>query len=336
VLLDAHTVAVGERKFSAERILVATGGWPSKPDIPGIEHAVTSNEAFFLEELPKHALIVGGGYIAVELAGIFHGLGVKTTQIYRGPLFLRGFDHDVRTFLADEMRKRGIDLQFDTNITAIKKTGDTFLATMTDGTELETNLVMYATGRHPMSADLGLGKVGIALDNKGAIVVNEDYQTSTPSIYAIGDVTDRVNLTPVALAEGMAMARNIYGGKSYRVDYENIPTAVFSQPNIGTVGLTEEQARAKYPDIAIYKSSFTPMKHTLTGSDEKTLMKMIVDKPSDRVLGVHMVGPDAGETTQGLGIALRAGATKAIFDTTIGIHPTAAEELVTMREPVDG
>jgi glutathione reductase (NADPH) len=336
VLLDAHTVAVGERKFSAERILVATGGWPSKPDIPGIEHAVTSNEAFFLEELPKHALIVGGGYIAVEFAGIFHGLGVKTTQIYRGPLFLRGFDHDVRTFLADEMRKRGIDLQFDTNITAIKKTGDTFLATMTDGTELETNLVMYATGRHPMSADLGLGKVGIALDNKGAIVVNEDYQTSTPSIYAIGDVTDRVNLTPVALAEGMAMARNIYGGKSYRVDYENIPTAVFSQPNIGTVGLTEEQARAKYPDIAIYKSSFTPMKHTLTGSDEKTLMKMIVDKPSDRVLGVHMVGPDAGETTQGLGIALRAGATKAIFDTTIGIHPTAAEELVTMREPVDG
>ena len=334
VLQDEHTVFVNDQKITAERILIATGGWPSVPDFPGNEHVITSNEAFFLEQLPQQIVIVGGGYIAVEFACIFHGLGVATTLLYRGPLFLRGFDLDLRQQLADEMQKKGINILFNTNIAHIEKEGKKYTAQTTNHKSLVTDLIMYATGRRPNSGNLGLENVNVDLDDAGAIVVNDQYQTSVPSIYAIGDVTNRVNLTPVALAEGMTLARNLFDRQDSIVEYENIPTCVFSQPNIGTVGMTEEQAREKFQDIAIFKSRFKPMKLSLSDSDEKTFMKIIVDKSSDRVVGVHMLGADAGEIIQGIAIALKAGATKSIFDATIGIHPTAAEEFVSMREPV--
>ncbi len=334
-LVDEHTVAVNGKNYSAERILIATGGWPSIPDIPGNEHVISSNEVFFLETLPEKILIVGGGYIAVEFAGIFNGLGVDTTLLYRGPLFLRGFDEDVRNFLAEEMQKKGINLKFETNIDSIEKTDNQLLATLTDGSTLTADQILYATGRKPKTEDIGIETLGIKLDKVAAIIVNDEYQTNIPSIYAVGDVTNRVNLTPVALAEGMFLARRLYNNETSPVDYENIPTCVFSQPNIGTVGLTEEEARDKYDQIDIYKSSFTPMKHTLSGDDEKTFMKLIVDKATDRVIGVHMVGPEAGEIMQGIGIAMKAGASKSDFDKTIGIHPTTAEEFVTMREPAN-
>jgi glutathione reductase (NADPH) len=332
-LLDQHTVEINGKRITAERILVATGGWPSVPDIPGKEHVITSNEAFFLDALPKKIVIVGGGYIAVEFAGIFHGLGVDTTLVYRGPLFLRGFDRDLRRHLADEMQNRGIKLLFDTKIDSVKKENGQFEITYTNKTRDSSDLVMYATGREPNTADLGLEKVGVKLNDKGAIVVNEKYQSSVESIYAIGDVTDRVNLTPVALAEGMVLARTLYNQQSGSVDYNGIPTCIFSQPNLGTVGLTEEEARERYNDIDIYKSSFKPMKMSFMQSDEKTFMKLVVEKTTDRVVGVHMLGPEAGEIIQGMAIAMKAGATKAQFDATIGIHPTAAEEFVTMRNP---
>ena len=333
-VVDPHTVSVDGKTITAKYILVATGGWPVVPEIPGKEHAITSNEAFFLDDLPKRVIVVGGGYIAVEFAGIFHGLGSEVMQLYRGPLFLRGFDDDVRGFLADEMRKKGVDLRFNANIAGIEKQGDALLATLEDGTELETDLVMYATGRAPNAGGIGLEGAGVELNAKGAIVVDDRFKSSVDSIYAIGDVIDRVALTPVAIAEGMVLAANLFRGESGAMDYADVPTAVFSQPNIGTAGLTEAQARETYGAVDIYKSSFTPMKHTLTGRDEKTFMKLIVDRASDRVVGFHMVGPDAGETTQGIGIALKCGATKAQFDATVGIHPTVAEEFVTMREKV--
>ena len=333
-VVDPHTVSVDGKTITAKYILVATGGWPVVPEIPGKEHAITSNEAFFLDDLPKRVIVVGGGYIAVEFAGIFHGLGSEVMQLYRGPLFLRGFDDDVRGFLADEMRKKGVDLRFNANIAGIEKQGDALLATLEDGTELETDLVMYATGRAPNAGGIGLEGAGVELNAKGAIVVDDRFKSSVDSIYAIGDVIDRVALTPVAIAEGMVLAANLFRGESGAMDYADVPTAVFSQPNIGTAGLTEAQARETYGAVDIYKSSFTPMKHTLTGRDEKTFMKLIVDRASDRVVGFHMVGPDAGETTQGIGISLKCGATKAQFDATVGIHPTAAEEFVTMREKV--
>jgi glutathione reductase (NADPH) len=333
-IVDAHTVEVNGNHITAERILIATGGWPSVPEIPGKEHIISSNEAFFLDSLPEKIIIVGGGYIAVEFAGIFNGMGVDTTLLYRGPLFLRGFDQDVREALADEMQKKGIKVKFESNIAEIEKTDDQLVATLEDGEQLNAGQIMYATGRKPMTDNLGLETVSIELDDEKAIKVNEQYQTNVPSIYAIGDVTNRVNLTPVALAEGMVLAKRFFANEDKDVDYSNIPTCVFSQPNIGTVGLTEEEAREQYDEIEIYKSSFKPMKLSLSDSDEKTLMKIIVDKKSDRVIGVHMLGPDAGEIIQGIGIAIKAGATKKVFDSTIGIHPTAAEEFVTMREPV--
>jgi len=333
-LADAHTVTFAGRSYSAERILVATGGWPHKPAIPGAEHAITSNEAFFLPALPKRVVVVGGGYIAVEFAGIFHGLGCITTQIYRGPLFLRGFDDDCRQFLADQMRRQGVDLRFDTDLTAIEKTGDGYRVMLNSGTHIDCDLVMYATGRKALVDDLGLETCGVELNDKGALKVDGNYRTNVPSVYAIGDVTDRVNLTPVALAEGMALAWHLYRDQQRPVDYEFIPSTVFSHPNLGTVGYTEAQAREKFGEVTIFRSSFTPLKHTLSGSGEKALMKLVVDKASDRVIGAHMVGADAGETIQGLAIAMKAGATKALFDRTIGIHPTSAEEWVTMREPV--
>ncbi|MDD1507536.1 glutathione-disulfide reductase [Pseudomonas sp. CNPSo 3701] len=336
-LLDEHGVEVDGKTYSAERILIATGGWPHVPEIPGHEHAINSNQAFFLEELPKRILVVGGGYIAVEFASIFNGLGAQTSLLYRGDLFLRGFDNSLRTHLHEELGKRGLDVQFNTDIARIDKQADGSLkATLKDGRTLEADCIFYATGRRPMLDNLGLENTSVSLDDKGYIEVDDEYQTSAPSILAIGDVIGRVQLTPVALAEGMAVARRLFKPDEYRkVDYRMIPTAVFSLPNIGTVGLSEEQAREAGHEVKIFESRFRPMKLTLTESDERTLMKLVVDAKTDRVLGCHMVGPDAGEIVQGLAVALKAGATKQVFDETIGVHPSAAEEFVTLRTPVN-
>lgn len=335
-LTGAHEVEVDGQRYSAEHILIATGGWPQIPDIPGKDLAISSNEAFYLKDLPKRVLVVGGGYIAVEFAGIFQGLGAKTSLLYRGDLFLRGFDGGVRNHLKEELEKRGLDLQFNSDIQRIERQDDDSLkATLKDGRELVADCVFYATGRRPMLDNLGLENTGVELDPRGFIRVDEQYQTTEPSILAIGDVIGRVQLTPVALAEGMAVVRRLFKPEQYRpVDYQNIPTAVFSQPPIGTVGLTEEQALEQGYKVQIFESRFRPMKLTLTDVQEKTLMKLVVDADTDRVLGCHMVGPDAGEIIQGLGIALKAGATKQQFDETIGVHPTAAEEFVTLRTPV--
>lgn len=334
-LVDAHTVEVAGQRYSAEHILVATGGWPFVPEIPGHEHAITSNEAFYLERLPRRVLVVGGGYIAVEFASIFHGCGADTKLLYRGELFLRGFDGSLRDHIKDELIKKGMDLQFKSDIARIDKLADgSLLATLEDGRTLEADCIFYATGRRPMLDGLGLAELGIELDERGFIAVDEEYRTSVPSVLAIGDVIGRVQLTPVALAEGMAVARRLFKPEEYRkVDYALIPTAVFSLPNMATVGLTEEQARERGYKVTIYESRFRPMKLTMTQSLERSLMKLVVDAQTDRVLGCHMVGPDAGEIMQGLAVALKAGATKRVFDETLGIHPTAAEEFVTMRTP---
>ncbi|ANI14982.1 glutathione-disulfide reductase [Pseudomonas citronellolis] len=335
-LVDAHTVEVDGQRLRAANILIATGGWPQVPDIPGKEHVITSQEAFFLPQLPRRVLVVGGGYIAVEFASIFHGLGAQTSLLYRRELFLRGFDRRVREHLRDELTKKGLDLQFNADIARIDKQADgSLLATLKDGRLLEADCVFYATGRRPMLDGLGLENVDVALNDKGFVRVDEAYRTSEPSIRAIGDVIGRVQLTPVALAEGMAVARHLFRPEEYRpVDYKLIPTAVFSLPNIGTVGLTEDEARAAGHRVKLFESRFRALKLTLTESQEKNLMKLIVDADSDQVLGCHMVGPEAGEILQGIAVALKAGATKRVFDETIGIHPTAAEEFVTMRSPV--
>ncbi len=330
-LIDAHTIRVSEKEYKCERILIATGGQPSIPDISGKEHIVTSNEMFALKKLPKQLLIVGGGYIAVEFAGIMHGLGVETTLCYRGDKLLRGFDESLREFAAKEMQKKGIEILFNTQITSIEKSTDGFIAHTEENQLIESDLVLYATGRTPNTEGLGLSSLGIMQNDSGAIKVNHNYQTNIPSIYALGDVTNRFNLTPVATAEAMALVNQLYTKHHIPVDYDNIPTAVFCQPNIGTVGLTETEAKNRYNDIDIYESTFKAMKHTLSGVDEKTLMKMVVRKSTDKVLGIHMVGADAGEIIQGMAVAIRSGATKAVFDSTIGIHPTSAEEFVAMR-----
>lgn len=331
-----NEVEINGQRHSAKHILIATGGWPQIPQIPGHEHAISSNEAFFLKELPKRVLVVGGGYIAVEFAGIFHGLGAKTSLLYRGEMFLRGFDGAVRKHLHEELVKRGMDVQFNADIERIDKQADGSLkATLKDGRELIADCVFYATGRRPMLDNLGLENTGVKLDKRGFVEVDDLYQSAEPSILAIGDVIGRVQLTPVALAEGMAVARRLFKPEQYRpVDYQMIPTAVFSLPNIGTVGLSEEQAVEAGHKVQIFESSFRPMKLTLTECQERTLMKLVVDADTDKVLGCHMVGPEAGEIVQGLAIALKAGATKQHFDETIGVHPTAAEEFVTMRTPV--
>jgi glutathione reductase (NADPH) len=330
-LLDAHTVIVDGTEYSTERILIATGGWPFVPDIPGRQHIVTSNDIFFLNELPKRLIIVGGGYIAVEFASTLNGLGVNTTICDREDKLLHGFDEDIRDFLVQEMTRKGINILFNTDVEAIESADDCYAVRFIDGSKISTDLIMYATGRTPNSTGFGLEKLGVELDSVGAIKVNNDYQTNIPSIYALGDVTNRANLTPVAIAEGRALVNKLYVNQSEQVDYDNIPTAVFCQPTIGSVGLTEAQAREKYLDIDIYKTSFSPLKNALSGLDEKTLMKMIVIHSTDQVVGMHMVGSDAPEIIQGMAVAIRAGATKAIFDSTIGIHPTAAEEFVTLR-----
>ena len=331
-LSDAHTVVVNGKRHTARYILVATGAWPVVPPIPGAEHAITSNQAFFLESLPGRVIIVGGGYVAVEFAGIFNGMGAKVTQLYRGPLFLRGFDDDVRTFLAEEMRKKGVKVLFNADVARIERRGAELRAELRDGTELVADAVMYATGRKPATAGLGLEEAGVKLAEGGAVSVDAWSRTSVENIFAVGDVTNRINLTPVALAEGRAVVDTMFGGEPRKPDHTNVPSAVFSQPSIGKVGLTEAQARERYGAIGVYLSTFTPLKHTLTGRDEKTFVKLIVDQASDRVVGIHMVGPGAGEIIQGFAVAMKAGATKAQFDATIGIHPTAAEEFVSLRE----
>ncbi len=330
-LLDAHTVDVAGTTSTAETILVCNGGWPALPDIPGIEHAITSNEALDLPQLPRRIVIVGGGYIAVEFAGIFNGFGSQVTEIIRADNILRGFDEDVRIALAEEMEKKGTIIRRESVVRSIDKHGGGFSVRLAHGEIIETDLVMYATGRAPNTRDLGLQAAGVAITEKGSIRVDEYSKTTADNIYAIGDVTDRVNLTPVAIAEAMALIQTLYKGNPTAMDYANIPSAVFSQPPLATVGLTEAAARAQGP-IDVYVSQFKPMKHTLTGRDEKSMMKLIVDRTNDRVIGCHMVGAEAPEIVQGIAIAMKGGATKAQFDATVGIHPTAAEEFVTMRE----
>ena len=342
-LVDANTIKIGDKTVTAKYILVATGGWPVVPDILGKEYIITSNEAFYLPEFPKEITIVGGGYIAVEFAGIFAGLGAKTTLVYRGSMFLRGFDDSVRSFVKDEIEKKGINLRFETNVTAIEKiTGDDdavrYQLDLTTGEQLHTDLVLYATGRKPKTANLGLEQAGVALGDNGQVLIDDNYKTSVDNIFAIGDVTDRIQLTPVAIEEGMCIANNLFTDNPKKhLDYRNIATAVFCQPNIGTVGLTEAEALVDHTgDLDIFESRFKPMKHTISGRDEGTFLKMIVRRSDDVVLGIHMVGPDSGEIIQGLAVAMVAGATKAQFDATVGIHPTAAEEFVTLRSITRG
>jgi glutathione reductase (NADPH) len=332
-VVDPHTLEVAGKRVSAAHILVATGGWPTKPSIPGAEFAFTSNEAFHLPELPRRVVVVGGGYIAVEFASIFNGLGVDTTLVYRGQCLLKSFDADLGRFLGEQMALKGVRIVYERNIARIEG-GAVLKSTLTDGATLESEGVMLATGRSPNTRGLGLEHAGVGLAAGGAAVVDENFQTSVPSIHAIGDVTDRLQLTPVALAEGMVVAERLFGKGERTVSYENVATAIFSHPTVGTVGLSEAQARSRGVAVAIYRSTFTPLKHTLTGRGEKVLMKLVVDRASDRVLGVHMVGAEAGEIIQGFAVALQCGATKKQFDATIGIHPTSAEEFVTMREAV--
>lgn len=324
-------VEVNGRRATARTILVATGGWPVVPDVPGRELAITSNEALDLARRPERIVVVGGGYIAVEFAGIFAALGSRVTQLYRGEMILRGFDGDVRRFLADELRKKHIDLRLRAEVLRIDRGGGGLAVTLAGGQVIETDAVMYATGRAPNTRDLGLGEVGVALRPNGAVVVDEWSRSTVPSIYAVGDATDRINLTPVAIAEGHAFADTVFGNRPRKMDHANVPSAVFSQPPVSVVGLSEDAARARGIAVDIYRTTFKPMKHTLSGRDERTLMKLVVDRASDRVIGAHMVGADAPEIIQGLAVAIKAGATKAHFDATIGIHPTAAEEFVTMR-----
>jgi len=331
---DSNTLEVGGRTITAANILIATGSEPSLPDVPGVEFAMTSDQAFHLSELPRRAIVVGGGYIAVEFAGIFHGLGVATTQLYRGSLFLRGFDDDVRTFLASEMRGRGVDLRFEINVASIEKVSGGLRASLEDGSVLETDAILYATGRGPRTRGFGLEEAGVALDEQGAVSVDAFSRSSVPSIWAIGDATNRINLTPVAIHEGICVAKTLFGGVDTKPDHTGVASAVFSQPAIGTIGLSEAAARETYREIDVFRSTFRALKHTLTGRDEQAMMKLIVDRASDRVVGIHMVGADAGEIVQGFAVALKCGATKAQFDATIGIHPTSAEEFVTMRDPV--
>jgi glutathione reductase (NADPH) len=335
-LLDAHTVDVDGKSYTAEKILIAVGGWPSMPDIPGIEHVISSNEALDLGALPRRIVIVGGGYIAVEFAGIFNALGVEVTEIIRGDQILRGFDDDMREALAAEMENKGIKILRETVVRSIEKTANGYSLRLAGGAiaggeDLETDLVMYATGRTPNTKDIGVEDVGVELNKKGAVVVDKWSKTSVDNIFAVGDATDRVNLTPVAIAEGRAFTETNFNNNPMTMDYENIASAVFSQPAIGSVGLTEGQAREK-GEIDVYISRFKAMKHTLSGRDERTVMKLIVERKSDRVVGCHMLGNEGPEIMQALAIALKCGATKAQFDATIGIHPTAAEEFVTMRE----
>ena len=333
-VVDAGEVEVGGVRYRANNILVATGGRPVVPVFPGSELAITSNDIFDLPVFPQHLLVVGGGYIACEFASIFRGLGAQVTQLYRGAQVLRGFDADIAAFVADEMRKKGVNLHTRSVVERIERDADRLRVTLRDGSTQIADQVLYATGRDPNTAGLGLAEIGVQLGANGAVMVDAHYATNVPGVHALGDVIDRIQLTPVALAEAMALVDRLFGAGRRAVDYELIPTAVFTHPNVGTVGLSEAEARVRFGEVRVFRSEFKALKHTLSGSTERTLMKIVVDAASDRVVGLHMVGADAGETIQGFAVALKAGATKAVFDATIGIHPTAAEEFVTMREPV--
>jgi glutathione reductase (NADPH) len=328
-VLDAHTVEVNGERHSTRHILVATGSWPHLPEIPGRELAITSNDAFHLERLPRRALVVGGGYVALEFASIFNGLGVQTTLAYRGARLLRGFDADLGERIAGEMRGKGVDIRLQANVAKLERG---IRVTYQDGATQEVDLVMFATGRRPNTAGLGLEATGVQLAADGAVVVDAYAKSSVDSIHAIGDVTNRLNLTPVATAEGMALAKTLFQGEPTAIDHDNVPTAVFSDPNVAAVGLSEALARERFGKLDIYKAAFRALKHTLGAHEERTFMKLVVDAATQRVLGAHMIGPEAGEVIQGIAIAVKLGATKAQFDATLGIHPTAAEEFVTMRE----
>ncbi len=333
-VVDAHTLELADgTRFSAKHILIATGGWPFVPDIPGRELAITSNEMFDLPALPKRALVVGGGYIASEFACILHGLGVQVSQYYRGAQILRGFDDEARGHVANAMQARGIAVHCGTDVIGLEKSAGGIVAVATDGSEAEFDLVLYATGRRPNAAGLGLEALGVAFGRQGEIVVDEWSQTAVPSIFAVGDVTNRVNLTPVAIREGHAFADTVFGGRATRFDHDMVPSAVFTQPELGSVGLGEEAARAQEP-IEVYATAFRPMKSLFAGRQDRVMMKLVVSQATRRVLGCHIVAPEAGELIQLAAIAVRMGATKEDFDRTVAVHPTMAEELVTMRKPV--
>ncbi len=334
VVEDAHTVRLSSgATVRAKTILIATGAWPELPDgLPGIELAITSNEAFHLPTFPDRIAIAGGGYIAIEFAGIFAGLGAEVTLVYRGSEILRGFDQDLRKGLGEAYKKRGIRIVTDAVFSRIKKTSDRISAALTNGETLHVDQVMFAIGRRANTRGLGLEQAGVALDGDGAVKVDAFSQSSVSSIYAVGDVTDRMNLTPVAIREGHAFADTVFGGRPTAVEHTTIPTAVFSTPEIGTVGMTEEEARRLFPIVDVYRTAFRPMKATLSGRDERVMVKLVVDAGTDRVVGAHMLGSDAGEMVQLLGILIKMGATKRDFDQTVAVHPTAAEEFVTLRE----
>jgi len=335
-LVDRHTVRVGERRCTAAHILVATGGRPVRPAIPGSELAITSDEAFQLSELPARVLVVGGGFIAAEFAGIFHGLGAEVTLAYRGEQILRGFDDDVRRQLHDAMVSKGLDVRLQCQLAGIERQpGGPLIASLTTAGQagrIEADAVMFATGRVPATSGLGLEAAGVALDAKGAVPVDEYSTSRVPSIHAVGDVTNRLALTPVAIREGAALATTLFGGRRVAVDHRDVPHAVFSQPPVGTVGLSEAAALVTLGEVDVYATTFRPLKHTLSGRTERTLVKLVVDAASQRVVGAHMVGPDAPEIIQAVAIAVKAGLTKDQFDATVAIHPTAAEEFVTLRE----
>ena len=329
-----HLVEVNGETFRVRTILVATGGWPYIPVFPGSEHAISSNEMFFLDELPKTAVVVGGGYIAVEFAGILNGLGVDTHLIYRGPNLLKSFDREMSEKVKEGMIAKGITLHLNTEVNGIAKTDHGLRVALTAQLDIDAGIVLYATGREANTANLGLETTAVVMGKNGSIVVDGNFRTADPSVYALGDVIDRVQLTPVAIQEAMVVVDHLYGNGAAAIDYTGIPTAVFCQPELGAVGLGEEEARAQYSDISVYTSDFKPMMQTLGGGSDRITMKLVVDNASDRVIGCHMVGDHAAEIIQGMGIALKAGATKAHFDATIGIHPSAAEEFVTMREKI--
>ena len=331
-LVDANNVKVGDQTIEGDKILIASGGTPFMPAIPGIEHAISSNEVFHLEQQPKSAVVVGGGYIAVEFAGIFNGIGTDTHLVYRSDKILRGFDEDIRDHLSQEIQKKGVKLLLNSDISSIELTGEKQkLVTFKDGSQLTVDCVLYATGRNPNTQDLNLESAGVELGKKGEIKVDAYSKTNIENIYAVGDVTDRIALTPVATMEGHAFADTVFGNNERLADHDNVPSAVFSQPPVGSVGLSEEQAREKFNNVDTYSSEFRTLKHSITDNTERTLMKLIVDADSDKVVGAHMVGPDAAEIMQGIAIAVKAGATKADFNSTVGIHPSSAEEFCTMR-----
>jgi glutathione reductase (NADPH) len=332
-LVDAHTVEVAGRRYTARHILVATGGRPSLPtDVRGIEHAITSNEALELPSLPRRIVIVGGGYIGVEFASIFNAAGASVTMLIRGDAVLRGFDDDLRAAVTTALRKKGIEIRCDLVVSNLERTADGVSVMSTSGECLDVDAVMYATGRNPNTRGIGLEEVGVKLDPRGAVVVDAASRTTVESIFAVGDCTDRLNLTPVAIAEGRAVAETLFNNRPLVVDHRNVPTAVFCQPPAATVGLSERDARASLGEVDVYVTSFRPLKHAITGRDERTTMKLVVERSTQRVVGCHMVGADAPEIIQGLAIAVKCGATKADFDATVGVHPSAAEEFVTMRE----